>query len=371
MGVKPLAGTLVIDVSRMLPGAVLARMLVDLGARVIKIETPNGGDPMRLVPPLIDGVGAGFCTFYRGTESIALDLRESTGAANFLKLARTADVLVESFRPGTLEVWGAGRELLTDANPALVGCSLSSFGVEGEHAVEVGHDINFAALSGLLEFLPGHELPRVQIADITAGILACNALLAALLHRARTGKGIWIDQPIARAPMPLLTWAFADAAAGGGGLVEALLGGACPAYRFYTCRDGKRLAVGALEPKFWTAFVEALGLPDLVGAGLDTGAGGEAAARRVQERLDTRSRDEWLALLDGHGLPVTPVHDLGEASEDPRLVTSGWFEETPVPGGGRLPMAAPFLRSVGATPDRPAPRLGEHSESLAREFDLD
>ncbi|MDX1388830.1 MAG: CoA transferase, partial [Acidobacteriota bacterium] len=266
---------------------------------------------------------------------------------------------------------GAGRRRLTSENPNLVGCSLSSFGLAEEHAREVGHDLNFAALAGLLTLLPQEGLPRLQLADVTAGLLACNAILAALFRRARGGGGGWIDQPIASGPMPLLTWAFADVAGGGGGLVDALLGGACPAYRLYRCGDGKRIAVGALEPKFWKTFVDVLGLPDLSGAGLDPGPRGEETARKVQETLVTRPRAEWLALLAEYHLPVTAVHGLEDAFADPTLQAMKWFEETPVPGGGRRTMTAAFLHSIGASPGRPAPRLGEHSQSLAREFDLD
>jgi crotonobetainyl-CoA:carnitine CoA-transferase CaiB-like acyl-CoA transferase len=367
---RPLAGMLVIDVSRMLPGAVLARMLVDLGARVIKVEEPSMGDPMRLAPPLIDGIGAGFCAFFRGTESICLDLRDRRGADGLRKLARSADVLAESFRPGTLEAWSVGHDRLMAANPRLVGCSLSGFGIEGEHASRVGHDLNFVALSGLAAFLPGEDVPRVQVADVTAGVLACNAILAALLHRAAGGRGVWIDQPLVSGPMPLLTWAVADAAAGGGSHGERLLGGTCPAYRFYTCGDGKRIAVCALEPKFWALFVTALGLPELSGVGLDMDEPGEAAVRRIEEVLSTRSRDEWLELVGEGNLPVSAVHDLNDATNEPALHEAAWFEPTPVPGGKHLSMVAPFSPSVGATPDRPAPHLGQHTESITTEFDL-
>ena len=137
----PLAGTVVLDVSRMLPGAVLARTLVDLGARVVKVEDPRSGDPMRVTPPLVGGTGAGFLAFFRGVESVAIDLKAPAGAAALRKMARHADVLVESFRPGTLERWDLGYDRLAALNPGLVVVSLSSFGSEGEDADRIGHDL--------------------------------------------------------------------------------------------------------------------------------------------------------------------------------------------------------------------------------------
>ncbi|HEU4565614.1 MAG TPA: CoA transferase, partial [Gemmatimonadaceae bacterium] len=137
---RPLAGTVVIDATRMLPGAVLARLLADLGARIIKVEEPGVGDPMRAVPPLVGGTGAGFHAFYHGAESIALDLASSGGATALRRLARHADVLVESFRPGTMERWGVGHDRLTSTNPLLVTCSLSAFGSrDAAHARIAAH----------------------------------------------------------------------------------------------------------------------------------------------------------------------------------------------------------------------------------------
>jgi crotonobetainyl-CoA:carnitine CoA-transferase CaiB-like acyl-CoA transferase len=368
---RALRGTTVIDASRMLPGAVLARMLLDLGARLVKVEAPGAGDPMRSLPPLVDGVGAGFCAFFRGAESICLDLKQPRGAAALCELARHGDVLVESFRPGMLETWGAGPARLAEISPSLVLCSLSGFHTNQSGSVAVGHDVNFVASSGLLSCLPGDDLPRVQLADVTAGILACSAVLAALLDRQRTGRGLHVRQPLFGGPFPFLTLALANAAAGDDSRAERILSGGCPAYRLYRCNDGLGIAVGALEPKFWAEFAEMLGLPEVVEAGLELGSTGEDAARSVQQRLATRPRDHWLALARERNLPVTPVHDLEAAIEDPTLHAAGLIEETPAPGGATLPTPGPYLPSVGATPSHPAPRLGEHTERILREFGIE
>jgi crotonobetainyl-CoA:carnitine CoA-transferase CaiB-like acyl-CoA transferase len=358
---------LVLDLSRMLPGAITARMLADLGARVVKVEAPRVGDPMRLAFPRVGGTGAAFCALYRGTESVCLDLRQTSDAAALCSLAGHADVILESFRPGTLEAWGAGPQTLLSKHPGLTICSLSSFGTEGPDSARVAHDVNLVASSGLLSLLPGEGLPGIQIADVAAGLLATSAILATLLGRASSGRGGWIDQPLSTGPLPFLTMALAEHAAGGGGMADTLLSGACPAYRLYDCGDGKRLAVGALEPKFWTKFVELLDLPELSGAGLNPGPAGRQAAQQVQQTLAAEPRDHWLALFENHGLPVSPVLGLGEATPGEM---SGLMEKTPAPGGASLSAPGPFLPSLGVTPAEPAPGLGEHTSAVLGEFGL-
>lgn len=364
----PLSGTLVLDVSRMLPGAITARMLTDLGARVVKVEAPRIGDPMRWASPRIGGVGAAFSALYRGAESVCLDLKQAGDAAILCALAARADVMLESFRPGTLEAWGAGPEALLSKHPGLTICSLSSFGTAGPDASRVAHDLNLVAASGLLSLLPGEGVPGIQVADVAAGLLATSAVLATLLGRARSGRGGWIDQPLSTGPLPFLTMALAEHAAGGGGMAGLLLSGACPAYRLYDCADGKRLSVGALEPKFWKKLVELLDLPELSGAGLDPGPRGRQAAQQVQQTFAGQSRNHWLELLEDHGLPVAAEVDLTEAATG--LSAMGLMEGTPAREGQSLPAPGPFLPSLGVTPEEPAPGLGEHTAAVLAEFGI-
>lgn len=363
-GGLPLSGTTVVDLSRMLPGAVLVRMLADLGARVIKVEDPTGGDLLRHIPPLVDGLGAGFCALYRGCHSLALDVREPSGADVVRRLVRHADVLLESFRPGALASWGLDVECLRAANPALVTCSLTGFGDARGWERRAAHDLNFAGLAGLLPLLPGHGVPRLQVADVSAAMLASSAILAALLRRSRTGQGTAVRQPLAAAPLPFLLWPWADHAAAGTSIVDTVLAGRCPAYRLYRCADEREIAVAAIEPKFFSDLVTALSLPHLAGAGLDTGAAGEAAARELELAFAARERAHWLGLLGERELPVTAVHDLDAARAEALFDDGGFLEETPLPGGGSLRTPGPFCPSVGATPARGAPRLGEHTAAI-------
>ncbi|MNX15890.1 Formyl-coenzyme A transferase [compost metagenome] len=364
-GMLPLSGTVVLDLSRMLPGAVLARILVDLGARLIKIEEPATGDPMRLAPPFADGTGAGFQAFYRGAESVVLDLKTPEGAEALRQLAARADVLIESFRPGTMARWGLAPEALQTLNPTLTICSLSGFGQEGG----VGHDLNLQAFSGLLSALPGEGIPGIQIADITTGILASSSILAALLLRARTQRGSKLDQPLATAPLPFLTWAWANASAGGTGVLEHVLAGESPSYQVYRCADGQRLAMGAIEPKFWRELVTQLELPQLAEAGLAIGPRGAEATRMLAERFAQKPRETWLRLAAERDLPLSAVNDLHGARQE--TYYQARMEATPLAGGGQLETPGPYLEGWPRQLLKPAPTLGADTATVFKDFGLE
>lgn len=363
----PLEETLVIDVSRLLPGGILARQLIDLGARLIKIEEPGMGDPMRMVPPVVGGVGVGFATLLRGAESVCLDLTIDEGQEQLRRLASRADVLVESFRPGTMRVWGLGYEALAETNPRLVWCSLSSFGRGEAVRHRLAHDLNLIALTGALEAM-GPNQPRIQLADIGAGMLAASSILAALLRRERTGRGARIDQPLITGSLPFVTWRWAEAAVGREQVVDLLLGGACPCYRTYRCGGGDLIAVSALEPKFWLGFVSMLGVEDIDSAGFAMGEEGEAVVFRVEEILARHGRDHWLALAEKRGLPLSAVNTVGSAVGDPLFSHAGLLEELPLADGEALTGVGPWMPDVGRTPEKPAPALGEHTEEVLEEF---
>jgi crotonobetainyl-CoA:carnitine CoA-transferase CaiB-like acyl-CoA transferase len=197
-------------------------------------------------------------------------------------------------------------------------------------------------------------VPGIQIADVTAGLLATSSILAALLARHRTGRGQVIDQPLALAPLPFLTWTLSNAALGKSGAAEEILGGVTPSYRLYTCADGKRIAVGALEPKFWVGLLDLLELPERMSDAFDTGAAGAGTTDAIERRFAARPRAEWLSLARTRDLPVTAVRSLEEAAADPSLV--------PVP---------PYHGVEGTRrPLPPPPALGEHTGRVLREIGL-
>ncbi len=357
----PLEGLTVLDCSRMLPGAVLARLLLDLGARLIKIEDPRGGDPMRQVEPRVDGIGAAFAALYPGAESVALDLRSEEGQESFRKLAKAADVVVETFRPGVMREWGIGSGRLRALNDRLIYCAMSSWGRAASLRNEVGHDLNFVATTGALRLIREEEgIPSLQLADVGASLLAASAIMAALYRRERTGKGAVIDQPLLSGTVPMLAWAWADQAAGGGAL-ETLLSGRWPCYRRYRCGDGGEVAVSTIEPKFWIGFLQMLDLEEYAAAGVDSGEEGRKAAEDIERALAADSRDAWVERCRDRGLPVSPVLSLEEARREGRLEAAGLAGKVRTPGGSEISALGPFIPSLSRAPERPAPGLDEHA----------
>jgi crotonobetainyl-CoA:carnitine CoA-transferase CaiB-like acyl-CoA transferase len=278
-------------------------------------------------------------------------------------------MLVESFRPGTLKGWDLGWEELQPKNPRLVWCSLSSFGSAPGVRDRVAHDLNFSAMAGVLD-LVGGRVPRLQLADVTSGLLAASSILAALLARERDDRGRRLEQPLAAGPLPFLTWSWAEQAVGGGGVLDTLLGGVCPCYRVYRCGDGKSISLAALEPKFWSAFVKLIGAEELENSAFTLGEDGAQTVAAVERALATHSREHWLRLGVEHALPIGPVHGFDEAVADDTFESSGLIERSPMPGGSTAASVGPWLAGLGRTPKGPAPQLGEHTATIFSEFGI-
>jgi crotonobetainyl-CoA:carnitine CoA-transferase CaiB-like acyl-CoA transferase len=364
-----LDGVVIVDLSRMLPGAILARLLLDLGARVIKVEEPGSGDPLRTVPPHVDGIGAAFSTLLQGAQSVCLDLRTPPDVDHAAALARHADVLVESFRPGVLDGWNLGWDRLHSINPDLVLCSLPSFGNAPAVRDLVAHDLNLQGMTGVLHLLGSEStVPAVQVADVGTGLLAATAILGALVARGRGGGGRHVVQPLASGVMPFVAWPWAEHAAGMPGMMTALLGGASPCYRVYRCGDGKPVAVAAVEPKFWIELLAVLGLPELADRAHANAPDSEAAAALVETAFGERPRREWLEIAARRGLPLSAVNDLEAARHDPVLVEAGLVQSTPTESGEMESTAGPFVPAGGRKEHAPAPRLGEHTEAILDEL---
>ena len=319
---EPLAGLLVVDLTRYLPGAFASRELQRLGARVVRVE-PLEGDPMRHVAPAWDDA------LNAGKESVACDLKADPALAQAL-LAR-ADVVLEGFRPGVAARLGVGPD---DAPDSAVYCSITGFGAEGSHVARAGHDLNYLGWAGVLEdTAPG--LPPLQPADVAAGALAAaTEILAALLERGRSGRGARLTISMTHGSHRLVAHRL-----GGDPLPRFLTGGlAC--YRIYETADGRHLTVGALEPKFFQRLCELIGRPELAERQLVA----EAQAGLASDLADVfagRPLAEWLALFDGEDVCVGPVATLAEA-------------------------AAEF----GAVPALPSAAVGQHTERWRGELGL-
>jgi crotonobetainyl-CoA:carnitine CoA-transferase CaiB-like acyl-CoA transferase len=348
----PLAGIRVLDLTRLLPGAFATALLADLGADVVKIEQPGTGDPMREYEPKIGHSSAFTWVTDRNKRSVELNLR--THADRLLELAETADALVESFRPGVMDRLGLGFEAVSERNPKLVYVSISGYGADGPRAKEAGHDINYLGRAGVLSTSPP-AISSVQIADLAGGsLLGVAGLLAALVRAQRTGEGDHVDIAMTDGAFALQALALGEVFAGR--RPSGLLTGRFPCYALYECADSRHVTVGALEPPFWHELCEGVGRPDLLNTQFDP------HARETWRALFlTKSRDEWLALLDGRDACVGPVNDLSEAIEDPQLIHRGMVVEL----DGTPQLGTPIkLRNHPASVRTPAPRLGDATREV-------
>ena len=374
MSTQFLEGTRVLDLSRLLPGPFLTMVLADLGADVVKVEDPRIGDYMRQFPPHKAGVGSRYLAINRNKRSLALDLKSEAGRDAFLAMVERADVVVESFRPGVMDRLGVGYEALRGRNPGIVMCSISGFGKDGPYKDRAGHDINYIGLAGVLGLggVPGGApiLPGVQIADLAGGALwSATGILAALLGRARTGQGAHLDISMTEGSLALVATELGalDAGAPPTARGAGMLSGGSACYGVYETRDGRYLAVGALEPKFWAAFNSAIGR-EFDATELIAGPDRQRAVRdQVQAILATRTRDEWVEHFADKDCLCEPVLDLDEVVDHPLHRGRRMFFDVPSEDGPvkqvRTPLGEPARKQL-------APRLGEHSREVLEEYGL-
>jgi crotonobetainyl-CoA:carnitine CoA-transferase CaiB-like acyl-CoA transferase len=294
--VQPLAGTLVVDFTRYLPGAYASRELGRLGARVVRVEPP-GGDPMRATATAWD------TALRAGSESVVCELPAEAAFAQ--ALCGRADVVLEGFRPGVAARLGIGPE---DVPAGTAYCSITGFGADGRHAQRAGHDLNYLGWAGVLEdTTPG--LPPVQVADLAAGALgAVIQVLGALLERGRTGRGPRVVVSMTHRSHDLVAHRL------GGEPVPRLLTGGLACYRIYETADGRALTVGALEPKFFRRLCELVERPDLAERQYD--AGQEALAAELAALFGSRGLDAWLEHFGDEDVCVGPVWNREEAAAE-------------------------------------------------------
>jgi alpha-methylacyl-CoA racemase len=374
----PLAGLRIIDMTRLLPGPAMTMHLADFGADILKVEDTGEGDAMRRFPPTVElasgeQVNTAFEATNRGKRSIAIDLKQAAGRELLLQLAATADALVEGFRPGVLDRLGLGWEAMQRRNPKLVLCSLTGYGQSGPLAQHAGHDLNYCAMTGVLDqnrAAGRPAIPNLQIGDLLGGTLgALSALLIALLAARQTGRGRHVDVAMTDGLLAhhLIPHAAIDAGrtprAG-----ETLLTGGVPCYGVYETADAKYLALGALELKFWQNFCDAAGLGDLREHHWTRGhAPGSAAAQavtaRVAARIRERRRTEWEAIFSKTDACVTPVLTPAEALAHPHHRARGLVHRR-----GKASLVGPFAQmSGGALSERPAPAAGQHTRAILAE----
>ena len=363
MSSTPLAGHLVADLSRHLPGPYAARILRDLGARVIKVEEPTLGDPVRLVRPIQRGAGALAAALLAGVESVALDLRQEGARAVLDRLLERADVLLESSRPGGLErLTGAAPAEMARRHPRLVVCSISGWGQAGPHRLRAGHDLGYQAMAGSLA--PVDAMPALPAADLVGGWSAVAAILAALVERGSSGRGAVIDAPLLDAAGHANLMAWVEEAGAPRAVGEPLaLTGAYPCYAVYATRDGGRVALSCLEPVFWRRFCAAVGRRDLRRLQYRDDAD---SRRRVAEVVAAKTRREWQELFDEHDLPAEAVLSAAESRAHPQVRRRELVRD----GADGLPRLAYPALIDGERPRAPErlPELGEDTDTILAEL---
>jgi alpha-methylacyl-CoA racemase len=366
---QALQGIRVLDLSRMLPGPYCSMMLADLGAEVIKVEEPKIGDPTRHSPPIIDGHSVPFAQVNRNKKSIAIDLKQAEGRDIFLKLASTADVVLEQFRPGVVERLGVGYAAVAELNPRIVYCSLTGFGQDGPHRERSGHDLNYLALSGVLGLTTDERgkpvIPGVQVADLAGAMIAGFAILAALLARDRTNLGQYLDVSMFDVMLSMLPIPAAHEFAGktipvGG---KYVLSGQYPFYNVYETSDGNYMTLGALEPKFWANFCRKVGRDDLIPRQFDSGEQRQTLFEDVRAIFKSRTRSEWINLMRDADCCCEPVLSMSEAFEHEQTRAREMVREIKDAKFKQLG----FSYKMSATPPRdtnPAPALGQNTDEL-------
>jgi crotonobetainyl-CoA:carnitine CoA-transferase CaiB-like acyl-CoA transferase len=370
----PLEGIHVLDLTRLLPGGYATQALADLGADVLKIEEPGQGDYARVMPPLARGVGQAFLAVTRNKRSAALNLKHPAGREALLRLIDGADVLVESFRPGVMARLGLAWETLHERNPRLIVCAITGYGQDGPYSQRPGHDINYIGYAGLLAHLmragQPPTMPGAQFADIGGGgLMAVVGILAALVGRAVTDEGRYVDVSMLDGTLGLLPLLASNALSGVAEPQpdEFYLSGALPGYNVYETGDDRYVTLGALEPKFWEEFCRRVGREDLIGRHIPTSVEDRAATMaELAAIFKTKTRDEWVAELGGEDVCLGPVNTLEEALADPQIQARGVAFAADYGDGDAQARA---LRTTPLLSDAPVemrlgmPELGEHTEA--------
>ncbi|MDF1803610.1 MAG: CaiB/BaiF CoA-transferase family protein [Paracoccaceae bacterium] len=350
---QPLKDILVLDFSTLLPGPMATLMLAEAGAEVIKFERPGVGEDARHTEPMIDGESIGFAVLNQGKRSVAIDLK-SKGAVDALRpLLEKADVLVEQFRPGVMDRLGLGYEAVREINPGLIYCSITGYGQTGPKASAAGHDLNYIGDAGILSLSRGPDdqptMPFGLVADIGGGTYpAVMNILLALIARQASGQGTHLDIAMSEGAFAFAYWAHAEGVIAGQNIESggSRLTGGLARYRLYTAADGRQIAVGALEEKFWQSFCDVIGLPSAL---RDDWSEPDSCAAEVARRLGKQPSTHWEPLLAAADCCCSVVKTHAEASRDPHFKARDVFGRTLSISGQNAPALplpiAPEFRS--------------------------
>ena len=373
----PLTGLKVIDLTHVMAGPTCTLMLADMGAEVIKVEkTPSGDDSRHMIPPKLGDETAAFLMMNRNKRGIVLDLKTEGGKTILRRLIATADVLVENFAPGVMERLGFGYEDLRKDSPSLIYCSLSGFGRTGPYKHRRGFDLVAQAMSGIMSFTG--ESPYgapvkcgAPLSDITAGILAAMGILAAYVHRLKTGQGQWVETSLFEAALVQTYWQSAIALATG--VAPRAMGSAHPLnapYQAFEASDGW-IVVGGANQKNWLRMLKALNAPELAGdprfkSGADRMGHLKELETELAKRFRTKPAKYWLDALEDKGVPCGPVNDMLQALADPQTLARQMVVEVEHSALGAVKTLGLPVK-FSATPGKVrtgAPLYGEHTREV-------
>jgi succinate--hydroxymethylglutarate CoA-transferase len=381
---KPLAGLRVLEFGQIAAGPFAGSLLADLGADVVKVERPDGGDGMRAWPPLSAGAegiafSENFASLNRNKRSLAADLKSETDVVRLRRLAARADVVIENFRPGVLVRLGLGYETLKAYNPGLVYCSISGYGQRGPYAGKGAFDVTVQAMSGVMSVTGEEGGPPVKcgvpIGDFCAGLYAAYTILAALMRRRETGKGAFIDCSMVGSLIGVA--ALQTSEYFGTGKPPRRLGSAHPRnapYQAFRARDDY-FVIAAGNDKLWWEVCEAVGKPDLAHdprfKSQELRARNQAALVSILQPLFAcRTAADWLEEMDRRGVPCAPINDYAQILSDPHIEAMGLVQPLALPNGVRTRTTAypVFFSDYAFEVSRPPPKLGEHTDEVCRDW---
>ena len=374
---QPLSGIKVLDFTTLLPGPLAGLILSEAGAEVTKVERPDG-EEIRKYDPLWGSSSIQFNLLNRGKRSVTVDLKDKAARATLEPLIRETDILIEQFRPGVMSRLGLDYETVRNIRPDIIYCSITGYGQHGPKSAVAGHDLNYIADTGLLSLSFGNSaktvVPPALVADIGGGTMpsVINILLA-LLRRNASGEGCYIDIAMTDTMFTYAWWAFGLGHAFGAwpGNGDGMLTGGSPRYQIFPTRDGRFVAVAALEQKFWMNLCELVGLEDRLRDDRIDPAATIAALRAI---IGNKTADEWQAIFEGQDCATNVIRTLDEATRDPHFMERGLFDFVLENDEGKtisaLPVpVAPQFRNKAAS--RVAPALGaDNPENAASGSDI-
>lgn len=373
----PLDKIRILDLTRLYPGPLGTMMLADMGAEVIKIEDINNPDYMRYYPPYLCSESAGFLAVNRSKRSFAVNLGTKKGVKLFFSLVKTADIVVEQFRPGVIDKMGIGYKNTRKIKKDIIYVSVTGYGQNGPYSMQAGHDINYIGYSGILSSTGKKEtgpiIPGAQIADVAGGaymtIIAC---LSALWAKEKTGLGQQVDVSMLDAILPLMTLQMAHYQAAGilSEPGQAVLSGGLVCYGTYRCADGKYIALGILEEKFWKNFCKMLDKREWQNKQFVLGEEEDKLRQEIASLFLTKNREEWVAFSKRHDVCLTPVLGIDELEKNRHLRARDMIIEQKHPVCGKIKGFGVPLKFSGtpATPGMPAPSLGSDTQAILKEL---